>query len=72
MPPEQVTKITFIKLYLNKIIADGTPSFTKKKIQATKTVIILRKSSINQNTNQILIYLSNLAILKQKNRAWAY
>ena len=53
-------------------IMNGNLNPLTKKIHAIKTVIISRKSSINQNINQILIYLSNLAILKQKNRAWAY
>ncbi len=44
MPPEQATKITLIKLYLNTTTAVGIPSLTKKKVQVRKTENIFKNS----------------------------
>lgn len=48
-PPEKVTINTFIKLYLNKTTAEGTPILTKKNIQVIKTEKIFKNSAINAN-----------------------
>ncbi len=45
IPPEQATKITFIKLYLKTITAVGIPSLTKKKVQVRKTENIFKNSA---------------------------
>lgn len=49
MPPEQETTITFTKLYLKTMTAEGTPTLTKKKVQVRKTERIFKISAMSQN-----------------------
>ena len=52
IPPEHVTTKTFKKLYLKTTTAVGTPSFTKKKTDVTKTEKIFKNSAIElKNTH---------------------